>query len=145
MSNKDARSHEHIKCRNAVAFGGSAQEKLVELEHRIEYGKRQFVIFQTYAMLVQAEIISGAYKLRDTAQGRKVTPEEEARGEIIGWRKHTDEEKLQHTINTMKAHIQHMSDANDSIDSNRREMQKVLDSINNVHVEQGAKIGDNRG
>lgn len=126
MSNEDVKSHEHIRLRNAIAFDGSVSEKIGELEHRIEYGKRQFIIFQTYAMLVQAEIISGAYKLRDTSQGRPVTPEEKARGESIGWRKHTDEEKLQNALNTMKAHIQHMSDANDGIDSNRRELEKVV-------------------
>lgn len=133
-------SNEHVRLRNSIVFDGSTHKKIVELEHRIEYGKRQFTIFQTYAMLVQAEIISGAYKFRDTAQGRPVTPEEKARGESIGWRKHTDEEKLQNAINTMKAHIQHMSDANDNIDENRREIQKVL-SNQHVHTEQGAKIG----
>lgn len=51
-----------------------------------------------YAMFFHAEVVSGAYKLRQTQQGV----------EGGGWRDLTDEEKLQDSLATMKRHLHRM-------------------------------------
>lgn len=86
-----------------------------ERERRIEFAKRQFEVHKTYAMYWQAMALTGTATLRDTAQGREVTEEERARGEVIGWRKHTDQEKIKHALDTMKQHIQLMNECNETI------------------------------
>lgn len=81
----------------------------------IEHSKRQFILHQTYAMYWQAMATTGACKLRNTAQGRDPTEEEKAAGQTIGWRPHTDEEKVKDALDTMKRHLEHMWECQDFI------------------------------
>ena len=86
-----------------------------EKERRLSYARGQFEIAKAHAMYWQAMALTGAATLRDTAQGREVTAEERARGEVIGWRPHTDQEKIKHALDTMNTHIRRMDDLNDAI------------------------------
>lgn len=80
-----------------------------ERDHRIAYAERQFQIAQMQAMRCHASATTGACKLRQTAQGSE-----------IGWRDHSDEEKVQNELDTMKRHIHRMDEINDTIDFLRR-------------------------
>jgi hypothetical protein len=71
----------------------------------IEYAKMQFKVFEMRALRAHAEIVSGAYKLRNTQVG-------DGSG---NWRDCTDEEKLQDHVNQMNSHIKFMSEIMESI------------------------------
>lgn len=86
-----------------------------ERERRLSYARGQFEIAKAYAAYWQAMATTGAATLRDTAQGREVTEEEKARGEVIGWRPHTDLEKTKNALDTMARHIHRMDELNDVI------------------------------
>ena len=68
------------------------------------YTDAQLMQIFAYAMRDHAEIVSGAYKLRNTQIG--VEPS--------GWRDKTDEEKLKDAIQTMEAHCRWISDLVDA-------------------------------
>ncbi len=86
-----------------------------EREKRLAYAKGQFEIAKAYAMYWQAMAVTGAAKLRQTQQGREATEEERAKGMVMGYRDHTDEEKTANALQTMTRHIQRMDELNDVI------------------------------
>lgn len=86
----------------------------------LDLAKRQFEVSKMYALYWQAVAITGAYKFQKTQRGRKVTPEEKAKGEVIGWRDLTDDEKLENTLSTMQNHIRIMSETADFISTNSK-------------------------
>jgi len=59
---------------------------------------------------------TGAATLRNTSQGREPTPEEKAAGQVVGFREHTDLEKINNALETMQNHIRRMNETNDYID-----------------------------
>lgn len=62
-----------------------------------------------WVLMDHAEIVSGAYKQRKTQVGNGKDPE----GNTV-WRDCTDEEKLTHANQTLRAHMQWMSDCVDA-------------------------------
>lgn len=87
-----------------------------ERERRLSYARGQFKTAKLRAMLAFAEATTGIATLRKTQQGREPTAEEKERGEIIGWRDHSNEEKIQNALQRMDRHIHFMDEINDSID-----------------------------
>lgn len=81
----------------------------------LDYARRQFEIAKMYALYWQTMATTGIATLRNTAQGREPTEEEKANGQVIGWREHTDQEKIANALETMKSHINRMSELNDFI------------------------------
>jgi hypothetical protein len=86
-----------------------------EREQRLAYARGQFEIAKAYVLYWQAMAMTGATTLRDTAQGREPTEEEKAQGITIGWRPHTDMEKVANALQTMERHIRRMDDLNETI------------------------------
>lgn len=86
-----------------------------EREKRLAYARNQFEISKLHAMMAFAEATTGVATMRDTAQGREPTEEERAKGVTIGWRPHTDQEKIKNSLMVMQRHIQFMSELNDTI------------------------------
>ena len=86
-----------------------------EREKRLAYARGQFEITKLRAMMMFAEATTGVATLRKTQQGREPTEEEKAKGMVIGWRDHTDQEKIQNTLQCMQRHIQFMDELNDTI------------------------------
>jgi hypothetical protein len=82
---------------------------------QLNYAKNQFEIYKLRAMKNYAEATTGVCVLKNTYQGREVTEEEKARGEVIGWRPHTDQEKIQNSLEVMQRFIELMEEANDII------------------------------
>jgi hypothetical protein len=87
-----------------------------ENERRLAYARGQFEIAKMYAMYWQAMATTGIATMRNTAQGREPTPEEKERGIVIGWREHSDQEKIKNALETMQQHISRMTELNDYID-----------------------------
>lgn len=95
----------------------SREEKLFEQEHskKLEYLKNQFEIAKMLALCWQAMATTGACKMRNTSQGREATEEEKAKGMSMGWRDHSDEEKVFNALETMNIHIHRMLELSDKI------------------------------
>lgn len=72
---------------------------------RIEFIRNEMNLSQMYAMYWHGMAVTGAATKRDTAQGREPTEEEKAKGQTIGWRPHTDDEKKADALATMMRHI----------------------------------------
>lgn len=92
-----------------------------ERAHRIAFSERQFEVFKMRALRAQAIVLTGAYKMRESSQGREPTSEEKERGVVIGWTAHTEEQKLKIALDTMNNFIHLMDECNESIDTLRRE------------------------
>lgn len=86
-----------------------------EQERSLSYARGQFEIAKMYALYWHAMATTGIAVLRNTAQGREPTEEEKRNGQVISWREHTDQEKIQNALNTMNRHIQRMNELNDFI------------------------------
>lgn len=93
-------------------------------EQQLSYLRGQLDISKLYAMYWHGMATTGAATLKKTAQGREVTEEEKAQGQVIGWREHTDQEKVARALETMKTHIHRMNDILDEIDELNSEAQK---------------------
>lgn len=83
-------------------------EKKQELERRIAYAKRQFLISQQYSMLSQASSITGACKTKRIYDGNNV--------------EYTDDQKVKRELDTMHQHIHRMSEINDAINALQEEL-----------------------
>ncbi len=70
---------------------------------RVE-GRMQFCILQTHWHIASAT--TGHATTRNTAQGREATAEEKAAGMSLGWRPHTNEEKIGDALQTAKRHME---------------------------------------
>lgn len=89
--------------------------KTDELKKRLAFATGQFEITKLRAMMAFAEATTGVATLRKTQQGREPTEEEKAKGLVIGWRDHSDQEKIKNTLQVMERHIQFMTELNESI------------------------------
>lgn len=86
------------------------------MNHKLlEYLRTQFAVSQSYAAYWGAMATTGAATMRDTAQGREATPEEKAQGITLGFRDHTDQEKISNALQTMHRHIHRMSELSELI------------------------------
>ena len=85
-------------------------------QRRLSFARNQFEISKMQAMYWCAMATTGAATLRNTSQGREPTPEEKAAGQVMGYREHTDLEKINNALETMQNHIRRMNETNDYID-----------------------------
>ncbi len=74
-------------------------------EIRIERVRHQMECSKLYAQLWIARATTGEATQRDIKRGREPTPEERAKGEVIGWNPLTDQEKIADALNTATAHV----------------------------------------
>jgi hypothetical protein len=79
--------------------------RIPDRDAKLEYCRFQLQEVQAHITFWQTKILSGAYKLDTTKRGREPSEEERAKGEVIGWRDLTDEEKLQGCMGTLHTHV----------------------------------------
>lgn len=84
---------------------------MTKIENRDEMLTRcrvQYDRTKLYAQYWMAMATTGTACLRQTSQGRPVTEEEAAKGEVIGWTPHTDQEKIKRALDTSLVHIRRL-------------------------------------
>lgn len=82
---------------------------------KLEALRNQFEIHKMYAMMLHAEVVSGAVKERNISRGRQPTPEEAAAGMVIAYTQYSDEEKVKRTLSSMQCHINKMESIKEEI------------------------------
>jgi hypothetical protein len=98
-----------------------------ELKGLLSYQDRQFRIHESYVKYWTAMATTGAAKSRNTQQGREPTEDEKSRGITIGWRDHTEDEKIKSALDTAKRHIQIMVDFQDAMVGTQTEIDELED------------------
>jgi hypothetical protein len=84
---------------------------MTKIENRDEALSRcrvQYDQTKLYAQYWMAMATTGAACLRQTSQGRPVTEDEKAKGEVIGWEPHTDQQKIKSALDISMVHIQRL-------------------------------------
>jgi len=82
----------------------------------ISFTDAQFLGVFCQVLYRHAEIVSGAYRLRQTQQGCEKTEENPE-----GWRDLTDEEKLAASLQTMQAQIHRLRDLEEYIGNGEKD------------------------
>lgn len=85
---------------------------MTKIDRRDEMLTRCRVQYDTtklYAQHWMAMATSGAACFKQTYRGCEATEEEKSEGKVMGWRPHTDQEKIQDAMDTSLIHIQRLA------------------------------------